>query len=75
MIRRNRTLSTTGRGKPRASGDDPTPITELVGLIIVNPARAGMIRPPYDPGSIIHSKPRASGDDPSRPGIMIFLCA
>ena len=56
-----------GRGssrKPRASGDDPTPLSSLVMEIWVNPARAGMILLRLLLPEAGASKPRASGDDP-----------
>ena len=50
--------------KPRASGDDPAVVGDLVGNNMVNPARAGMIPSPRTRRTAWTSKPRASGDDP-----------
>ena len=58
--------------KPRASGDDPVLEEEHDEELVVNPARAGMIRTTTLRRSARHCKPRASGDDPdatSRQGI------
>ena len=51
--------------KPRASGDDPRPLSLHDVERIVNPARAGMIRRGPAGPSRRRRKPRASGDDPS----------
>ena len=57
-----------GRGKPRASGDDPPDVCDIDESRMVNPARAGMIRNSTAEFMLHHSKPRASGDDPTVAG-------
>ena len=52
-------------GKPRASGDDPRLTFVDPEILLVNPARAGMIPATISPPNIRVSKPRASGDDPA----------
>ena len=59
--------ATDPASKPRASGDDPIPISVRVHGMSVNPARAGMIREMRQHGPHQAGKPRASGDDPVLP--------
>ena len=56
------------RGKPRASGDDPTRWRSRASAVSVNPARAGMIPCSILSGRPSGCKPRASGDDPEEGG-------
>ena len=53
-----------GSRKPRASGDDPLTTYTATPIVLVNPARAGMIRYSPSEGESSAGKPRASGDDP-----------
>ena len=64
MILWNREECVSGLCKPRASGDDPR--VAFLGQVdlVVNPARAGMIRLLRNSPRRLHRKPRASGDDP-----------
>ena len=65
MIRVGRCSLTSGNSKPRASGDDPQEITNMIKEEAVNPARAGMIRTWWMRVPRRAGKPRASGDDPA----------
>ena len=58
--------------KPRASGDDPHAEAVQQKCLLVNPARAGMIRDREHKIREIYCKPRASGDDPL-PGTWIEI--